>query len=152
MSTLYAFKREDVAVASSAGASVVNDHAWDVAAASAGDIVLIGYLPAFHKLEPSRCAVLGLVNNAGVLAAGNFDVYIPDVEGAAATAANTIFSGVAVTNNTPAYIPNSAPLVCEGLGAASVNRPVYLKVNSAIASAGAGGKVVVRLAAFAFAS
>lgn len=152
MSTLYAFKRDDVSVASCAGASVVNDHQWDVTAAAASDVVLIGTLPAFHKLEPSRCAILGLLTSANALAAGTFDVFIPDAEGGAASAANTVFDDIAITKDTALYTANSLPLICEGLGSAQFNRPVYLRVNTAITAANAAGKVVVRLASFAFAT
>jgi len=145
MSTKLATGRNSGASAPAAGLLVVNDFSWPVEAGADGDLVLIGELPAFHKLHSQGCGLFAKAVG-GKLAAQNVTVYIPDDLDGAAAAPNTIIAATAVTADTQAFTAVSLHLVAEALGSKPVNRPVYVKLNTAPATA--QGELVLRLATF----
>ncbi len=146
MATKLAIGRNSGASAPAAGLLVVNDFAWPVEVAANNDLVLIGELPAFHKLSSQGCGLFVKADAAGKLAAQNVSVFIPDTADGAATAENTVLAATAVTADTAAFVPLTAHLVAEALGSRPYNRPVYVKLGTAPATA--QGELVLRLAAF----
>jgi hypothetical protein len=135
------------ATAPAAGLAVVNDHRWDVAVGVNGDLVKIGELPAFHRLAPELCSFYA-IGVGGNIAAATYDIFIPSAEGDAKSAANTLFDNVAVVANTPARtaVAAAAFLLAEALGVAQVNRPIYLDLQAAPATA--VGIIKARIASF----
>lgn len=130
-----------------AGQVVVNDHRWDVAVKTNGDLIKIGELPAFHRLAPELCTLYA-IGVGGNIAAATYDVFIPTAEGVAKSAATTLFDNVAITANTPVATPATAAahLLAEAMGVSSVNRPIYLDAQAAPATA--VGIIKVRIACF----
>lgn len=145
MATLLATNRRKVAFSSSAGQPVVNDHEWDVKAASNNDYVYIGEIPAHHKIHGEGCSILGLLDSNNQLAAQTVTVFVGE-PGEEATA-NTLFSGIAFTADTEARTALSTFLATFKLGASAVNRKVHLKLTAAPATP--RGKIVVRIPTFA---
>lgn len=144
MATLLANNRRKVATSSSAGQPVVNDHDWDVQAASNNDYVEIGELPANHKLHGEGCAIYGLLDANNQLAAQTVTCFVgePGTE----AAANTLFSGIAFTADTAARTALSTFLAAMVLGSSPVNRKICLKLTAAPATA--RGRIVARIATF----
>ncbi len=130
------------ATADRAGQPVINDHVWDVEAGKANaDLIKIGELPAYHQLEPALCAVFAIAEG-GVLAAQNVDVFIGD----APTVDNTVVDNLAVVANTEQRAALTTHLAGYKLGVSPVNRPIYLLLNTAPATA--AGQIVFRSASF----
>ncbi len=146
MATKLAIGRNSAASAPAAGLQVVNDFSWPVEVAANNDVVLIGELPAFHKLNSLASGLFAKADAAGKLAAQNVTVYIPDAVDGPATAENTVLAATAVTADTAAFAPLTAHLIAEALGSRPYNRPVYVKLGTAPATA--QGELVLRLAAF----
>jgi hypothetical protein len=131
------------ATADRAGQPVFNDHVWDVEAGKAnGDWVKIGDLPANHQLAPELSSVFALAEG-GVLAAQNVDIFIGD----APTADNTVVNDLAVVANTEQRAALSTHLPGYKLGVSQVNRPIWILLNTAPATA--AGQLVFRCASFA---
>ncbi len=145
MATKLAIGRNAGASAPAAGLLVVNDFSWPVEAAANNDLVLVGELPAFHKLS-SQGSGLFAKAVGGKLAAQNVTVYIPDALEGAVTADNTILGATAVTADTAAFVPITDHLTAEALGAKPFNRPVFVKLNTAPTAA--QGELILRLATF----
>lgn len=144
MATLYATNRRKVAASSSAGQPVVNDHDWDVQAATNNDYVEIGEIPANHKIHGEGCSIYGLLDANNKLAAQTVTVFVGEPGEEAAS--NTLFSGIAITADTELRTALSTFLATFKLGASPVNRKVHLKLTAAPATA--QGKVVVRIPTF----
>lgn len=133
------------ASAPTAGLVVVNDHAWDVQAGlAAGDLIKIGEVPAFHKIHAEASSIYA---EGASIAAQALDVYVGDTEGDAETTANTLVSGLSVTASTPARAALTTHLAAKALGAKAYNRPIYIKLTTAPATA--SGSITLRLATFA---
>lgn len=128
-----------------AGGLIVQDYVWDVAAGTNADTVLIGYLPADHKLFAAGSGIFAL-NKAAALAAQTLDVFIPLNEGDAKSTANTVVNDFTVVANTEQHVAFALPLPARALGQVPTNRPVYLDLQAAPATA--AGQIIVRLAYF----
>lgn len=132
MADIYANNRKKVSIAARAGGNVMNPHVWDVVAASNGDKVYIGDLPAGHQLTAEVCSVIA----NGATGAMTFSVCIGQD-------ADAIFAGVAVTAATFSRTGCTTYQKCYELGTSPVNRSVYLLLT--VAPTVAGGKIVVNL-------
>ncbi len=146
MSTKLAIGRNSGASSPAAGLLVVNDYIWPVEAGADGDLVLIGELPANHKLHSQGSGLFAKLDAGGKLAAQNVTVFIPDALDGASAAGNTVIAPTAVVADTAAFIPMSLHLIAEALGSKPVNRPVYVKLNTAPGAQ--QGELILRLAAF----
>ncbi|MFE3969048.1 hypothetical protein [Stenotrophomonas sp. YIM B13575] len=146
MSTKLATGRNSGASSPAAGLVVVNDYSWPVEAAADGDLVLIGELPANHKLHSQGSGLFAKLDAAGKLAAQNVTVFIPEDADGAAVAGNTVIAATAVAADTAAFTPVALHLIAEALGSKPVNRPVYVKLNTAPGAQ--QGELILRLASF----
>lgn len=146
MSTKLATGRNSGASSPAAGLVVVNDYSWPVEAAADGDLVLIGELPANHKLHSQGSGLFAKLDAAGKLAAQNVTVFIPEVADGAADASNTVIAATAVAADTAAFTPVALHLIAEALGSKPVNRPVYVKLETAPGAQ--QGELILRLASF----
>ncbi|HEY1034559.1 MAG TPA: hypothetical protein VGE09_06220 [Pseudoxanthomonas sp.] len=125
-----------------AGQVVINDHQWDVEAGKTnGDYIKVGELPAYHQLDTALSEIFAIAEG-GVLAAQNLDVFIGDTP----TADNTVVDNLAVVANTEQRAAVSTHLAGYKLGVSSVNRPIYLLLNTAPATG--IGQIVFRCASF----
>lgn len=147
MATSKTTQANSYATAPAVGLAVVNDHRWDVAVGTNADLVKIGELPAFHRLLPEACAFYA-IGEDGDIAAATYDVFIPTAEDGAKAAGNTLFDNIAVVADTPARtaVTAAAHLLAEALGVSTVNRPIYLDLQAAPATA--VGIIKVRIASF----
>lgn len=146
MTTKLAIGRNSGATAPAAGLLVVNDFSWPVEAGANNDLVLVGELPAFHKLHTQGSGLFVKLDAGGKLAAQNVSIYVPDAPEGAATADNTILAATAVVADTAAFVPLTSHLVSEAIGSRPVNRPVYIKLGTAPATD--QGELILRLATF----
>ena len=146
MSTKLAIGRNSGASSPAAGLLVVNDYSWPVEAGEDDDLVLIGELPANHKLHSQGSGLFAKLDAAGKLAVQNVTVFIPEAIDDPDAAGNTVIAATAVAADTAAFTPVSLHLVAEALGSKPVNRPVYLKLNTAPAAP--QGELILRLASF----
>lgn len=133
---LLANNRDLVPVAGAAGITITHDFVWDVVKAKNNDTVLLGYLPAFHQLDLAGCCLIA----DAAAPAMNVDVYVGDP-------ANVLASSVAVTGSAFSRSEITGHEKAFGLGVAQVNRPIYLKLNTAPTKN--GGTVRARLTYFA---
>lgn len=133
---LLANNRDLVPVAGAAGITITHDFVWDVVKAKNNDTVLLGYLPAFHQLKLDDCCVIADAEAPAM----NVDVYIGEPT-------NALASGVAVTGGAFSRAAITAHEKAFGLGVGQVNRPIFMKLNTAPTSN--GGTVRVRLSYFA---
>lgn len=147
MATSKTTSANSYASAPASGLLVKNDHRWEVAVGANGDLVKIGELPAFHRLAPEGCSFYA-IGVSGNIAAATYDVFIPTAEDEAKTAATTLFDNIAVVANTPARhgVAAAAFLLAEAMGVSGVNRPIYLDLQAAPATA--VGIIKVRIASF----
>lgn len=132
MAEKLASNRNKVASSPAAGIAVVNAHDWVVEASANGDTVVIGELPAYHRLVPELCSFT--VDAAAP--AMNVDVCVDD-------GTNPIFDNVAVVGGAFARTALTAFAAVAAKGVSQVNRKIYLLLNTAPATA--GGKVTVQI-------
>jgi hypothetical protein len=133
MAELLSINRGSVPTAPAANIVVVNSMDWDVVAAANGDTVYIGDLPAFHRILPEACSFIA----NGQTGAMNVDVCVGQ-------ASDVVHDNQAVVAATFARAAFSTFQKCYELGVSSVNRKVFLLLNTAPTVP--GGKVTVSLA------
>ncbi|MNV30280.1 hypothetical protein D3C71_1215430 [compost metagenome] len=146
MATKLAIGRNSCATAPSAGLLVVNDFSWPVEAAANNDLVLIGELPAYHKLHTQGSGLFAKLDAGGKLAAQNVSIYVPEAIDGVAAADNTVLAATAVVADTADFVPLTSHLVAEAIGSRPFNRPVYIKLGTAPATG--QGELILRLATF----
>jgi hypothetical protein len=150
MATFTAKKYRQAATSSQNGQIVINRHVWDCEVAAAADKVLIGRLPAGHRLVPELCA---LQANA-TIPVGNVDVYVNAAANADAPT-NLLWNDQAFVASTAERnaVDSGAYLMAETIGVDfEYDRDIVVLINSGFATAPAGAKVLVQIASVAVAA
>lgn len=136
MSTETLASANRIIVPDRAGQQIQQRRSWPVVAKTNGDKVIVGYLPANCRLNVQDCQVIA----DGATPAFTYSLCV-DIDG------NALISADAVTAATFKRTASTAYQAGETIGVSDVNRPVYLLLSAAPASA--GGNVHVDLSYFA---
>jgi hypothetical protein len=119
-----------------AGQPVINRHTWDVTAQADGDKVLIGVLPAGHRLHPEGSSLIA----NGATPAMTYDLCV-------GADANKVVTASAVTATTYKRDALATTVVNETIGVDFDNdRDIYLLLSDAPATG--TGKVIATIASF----
>lgn len=125
MAKLKTVEADRINVAGRAGEAIVQRKRWDVEAVQANDVVVIGYLPAGHRIHAplSQMLVAADVPNA--------DIDLVLIDGS--TTHVLIDAGGHTTGSTSRDGISDYDIV-ETIGTASYNREVALRINTAPAT------------------
>lgn len=119
-----------------AGEQILQRRSWPVVAKTNGDKVVVGYLPANHRLNVQDCQVIA----DGATPAFTYSLCV-DID------ANALVSADAVTAATFKRTASTAYQAGETIGVSDTPRAVYLLLSTAPTTA--GGNVHVDLSYFA---
>ena len=116
-----------IAVADRAGQLIVQRKSWPVAPKTAADTIVVGYLPAGHRIhvQASQVVIEGGVANC-------------DVDVCIGVAGNVLINTGSHTTGTLTAVQGTDEAAGEALGVSDENRPILLLVNSGTFVAGSG--------------
>lgn len=143
MATVKAGGYAKVATSAQVGQALINRSVWECTVQAAADKVLIGKLPAGHRLVPQLCT---LFFNASIPAV-NVDLCV-------GSDSNTLINDQAVTASTATLASPAATAathaLLETIGVDfNADRDIYLLINSGAATAPAGSKVIATIGSIA---